>query len=112
MQNRCVAAGCGNISSDSVSLFRFPKDPNLCSVWTRQVERTRVDWKRCLACRLFRRNSTRAETIYRGNLCFAVQRNRVLTSMALSSIDFQTQHMTKEATKVESGRKTCIENGK
>ena len=40
--------------------------------------------------RLLRRNSS-AETIYRGNLCFAVQRNRVLTSMALSSIDFQTE---------------------
>ena len=80
---------CGNMPSDSVSLFRFPKDPNLCCVWTRQVERTRVDLKPCLACQLFRRNSS-AETIYRGNLCFAVQRNRVLTSMALSSIDFQT----------------------
>ena len=84
MPNHCVAAGCGN------SFFRFPKDPNLCGVWTRQVERTRVDWKPCSACRLLRRNSS-AETIDRVNLCFAVQRNRVLTSMALSSIDFQTQ---------------------
>ena len=29
MPNRCVAAGCVNMPSDSVSLFRFPKDPNL-----------------------------------------------------------------------------------
>ena len=91
MPNRCVAASCGNMPSDSVSLFfRFPKDPNLCGVWTRQVERTQVDWKPCSACRLLQRNSS-AEQIYRGNLCFAVQCNRALTSMALSSIDFQTQ---------------------
>ena len=43
MSNRCVASGCGNMPSDSVSLFRFPKAPNLCGVLTRQVERTRVD---------------------------------------------------------------------
>ena len=90
MPNRCVAAGCGNMPSDSVSLFRFPKDPNLCGVWTRQIERKRVDWKLCSACRLLRRNAS-AETIYRGNLCFVIQRNRVLMSMALNSIDFQTQ---------------------
>ena len=29
MSNRCVAAGSGNMPSDSVSLFRFPKAPNL-----------------------------------------------------------------------------------
>ena len=52
MPNRCVAAGCGNMPRDSVSLFRFPKDPNLCGVWTRQVQQTRVDWKPCSACRL------------------------------------------------------------
>ena len=51
MSNRCVAAGSGNMPSDSVSLFRFPKAPNLCGVWTRQVERTRVDWT-CLAWRV------------------------------------------------------------
>ena len=77
MSNRCVAAGCGNMPSDSVSLFRFPKAPNLCGVWTRQVERTRVDWKPCSACRLLRRKS---------NLFFAVQRNNVLTSMAVPSM--------------------------
>ena len=89
MSNR-VAAGCGDMPSDTVSLFRFPKDPNLCGVWTRQVERTLVDWKPRSPYRLLRRNSS-AETIYRGNLCFAVQRTRVLMSMALSSINFQTQ---------------------
>ena len=33
MPNRYVAAGCGNMPSDSVSLFSFPKDPNLSGVW-------------------------------------------------------------------------------
>ena len=32
MPNRCVAAGCGNMPSDSVSLFRFPKHPHMCGV--------------------------------------------------------------------------------
>ena len=41
MQNLCVAAGCGNMPGDSVSPSHFPKDPNLCGVWTRQVQRTR-----------------------------------------------------------------------
>ena len=45
MPNRCGAAGCGNMPSDSVSLFRFPKDPSLCGFWTRQVQRTRAHWK-------------------------------------------------------------------
>ena len=58
MPNRYVAAGCGNMPSDSVSLFRFPKDPNLCGIWTRQVQRTWVDWKPCSGCRLLRRNSS------------------------------------------------------
>ena len=58
MSNRCVAAGCGNMPIDIVSLSRFPKAPNVCGVWTRQVERTRVDWKPCSACRLLRRNSS------------------------------------------------------
>ena len=83
MPNRCVAAGCGNMPSDSVSLFRFPKDPNLCSVWTIQIQRTQVHWNsgslpRPFQCRLLRRNSS-AEC----NLCFAVQRNRVLKSTSV-----------------------------
>ena len=45
MPNRCVAAGCENMPSDSVSLFRFPKEPHLCGLWTRQVQRTRANWK-------------------------------------------------------------------
>ena len=45
MPNRCVAAACGNMPSDSVSLFRFPKEPHLCDLWTRQVQRTRANWK-------------------------------------------------------------------
>ena len=48
MSNRCVAAGCGYMPIDIVSLSRFPKAPNLCGVWTRQVEQTRVDWQQLL----------------------------------------------------------------
>ena len=97
MSNRCVAAGSGNMPSDSVSLFRFLKDPHLCSVWTRQVERTRVDWKTCLACRLLRRNSSGES-----KLCFAVLRNRVLTSMPVESI-FKHNYVVPE-TKPQNSR--------
>ena len=103
MPNRCVAAGCENMPSDSVSLLRFPKDPNSCGVWTIHVQRMRAHWNsgslpRPFQCRLLRRNSS-AES----NLWFAVQRNRVLKSTAVPE---------KEATQIESGRKTCIEKGK
>ena len=43
------------------------------------------DWKPCSACRLLRRNSSAVS-----NVCFAVQRNRVLTSMAIPSQTRQT----------------------
>ena len=45
MVNRCVAAGCSNVPSDRVSLFRFPKDKALMSKWEKQVQRTRDRWK-------------------------------------------------------------------
>ena len=32
MPNRCVAAGCGNMPSDSISLFRFRKI-HICAVF-------------------------------------------------------------------------------
>lgn len=45
MVNKCVAAGCSNTPSDRITLFRFPRDPALRKEWTRQVQRTRADWK-------------------------------------------------------------------
>lgn len=41
MVKRCVAAGCSN---DGVSLFLFPKDPQLRKKWADQVKRTRDKW--------------------------------------------------------------------
>ena len=49
----CVAAGFGNMPSDSVSLFSFPKDPHFCGVWTREVQRRRANWKPSFASVLF-----------------------------------------------------------
>ena len=89
MPNRCVAIGCGNMTSDSVSLFRFAKDPNLCGFWTRQVqphagalEVTTYSGSlpRPFQCRLLQRNSSAESNNY---LCFAVQCNRVLKSTAV-----------------------------
>lgn len=44
MVNKCVAAGCSNTNSDTVSLHKFPKDPTLRSQWEKQVQRTRAKW--------------------------------------------------------------------
>ena len=45
MVNYCVAAGCSNVPSDTVSLFKFPKNPALKAQWEKQVQRTRANWK-------------------------------------------------------------------
>ena len=44
MVKRCVAAWCSNTYSNNVSLFSFPKDPQLRNLWTKQVKRTRDKW--------------------------------------------------------------------
>ena len=44
MPARCVAAFCSNTHKDGVSLFKFPKDPELHLKWVKQVRRTRDDW--------------------------------------------------------------------
>ena len=41
MVNMCVAAGCSNTSSRSITLFKFPKDPKLRYEWEKQVLCTR-----------------------------------------------------------------------
>lgn len=45
MPARCVAAGCSNTHSDGISLHKFPRDPVLREEWTKQVQRTRAQWK-------------------------------------------------------------------
>ena len=45
MVKRCVTAGCSNTYRDGVSLFKFPKDPQLRKKWTKQVQRTCAEWK-------------------------------------------------------------------
>uniref|UniRef100_A0A3P9IAX3 THAP-type domain-containing protein n=1 Tax=Oryzias latipes TaxID=8090 RepID=A0A3P9IAX3_ORYLA len=44
MPSRCVAAGCSNTSSESVSVYKFPKQETLLKQWTKQVQRTRANW--------------------------------------------------------------------
>ena len=38
--NNGVAAGCSNVPSGSVGIFRFPKDKALMSKWEKQVQKT------------------------------------------------------------------------
>ena len=45
MSKCCVAAGCSNTYKSGISLFLFPKDPQLCKNWTDQVKRTRYVWE-------------------------------------------------------------------
>ena len=45
MVKSCIAAGCSNQLKDGVSLFKFPTEKNLRLKWTRQVQRTRAEWK-------------------------------------------------------------------
>ena len=42
---RCVAVACSNTHCDRVSLFRFPRDPNIRKKWVKQVQHTRAKWK-------------------------------------------------------------------
>uniref|UniRef100_A0A3B3HN78 THAP domain-containing protein 1 n=1 Tax=Oryzias latipes TaxID=8090 RepID=A0A3B3HN78_ORYLA len=44
MPSRCVAAGCSNTSSESVSVYKFPKQETLLKQWTKQVQRMRANW--------------------------------------------------------------------
>lgn len=44
MPYKCVAYGCGKISGQNVSMFRFPKDPEEFRKWQRQVQKTRRNW--------------------------------------------------------------------
>ena len=41
----CVAAVCSNKKSETVSLFNFPKDPELRQKWIQNVQRTGTEWK-------------------------------------------------------------------
>lgn len=41
---RYVAAGCSNTHSETVSMHKFPKDPEVRWQWEKQVSRTRERW--------------------------------------------------------------------
>ena len=45
MVKSCVAAWCNTTCKDGVSLFSFPKNPELKKKWGEQVSRTRSGWK-------------------------------------------------------------------
>lgn len=45
MVNRCMAGECSKISSDHVTLFKFPSDDILIRKWEKQVQQIRAQWK-------------------------------------------------------------------
>ena len=69
----------------TVSHFSVFLNIQICTVFGPDKLSERV-WIGSLARRVDCFDKMPALIIYRGNLCFAVQRNRVLTSMELSSI--------------------------
>ena len=42
---RCVAAGCSNTTSATVSLHKFPSNPAIRQLWVKAVQKTRAEWK-------------------------------------------------------------------
>ena len=44
MVNRCVAAGCGNVATVTISVFTFPFDVNLRRKWVTAVRQNRKGW--------------------------------------------------------------------
>ncbi|KAI2658504.1 Lethal(3)malignant brain tumor-like protein 2 [Labeo rohita] len=52
MPNKCVAYGCGKLSGQNVSMFRFPKDPEEFRKWEKQVQKTRKNWVAKAYCHL------------------------------------------------------------
>ena len=44
MVNRCIAAGCGNVATVTISVFTFPFDVNLRRKWVAAVRQNRKGW--------------------------------------------------------------------
>ena len=44
MVNRCVAAGCGNVATATISVFAFPIDEHLRRKWVAAVRQNRRGW--------------------------------------------------------------------
>ena len=49
MPTICVAIGCSNQVSASISLHTFPRDSKRCALWDRFVRLKRADWKKASA---------------------------------------------------------------
>ena len=45
MVKRCIAAGCSNTTSATVSLHKFPSNPAIRQLWVKAVQKTRAEWK-------------------------------------------------------------------
>ena len=91
MPRRCVAANCSNEPSEHVSLFRFPKDPNIRREWILQVQRTRADWRgptdNSVVCsEHFTPDCFSQLTKLKEGLGFKVQHRRVLNTSAIPTL--------------------------
>uniref|UniRef100_A0A3B5LP33 THAP-type domain-containing protein n=1 Tax=Xiphophorus couchianus TaxID=32473 RepID=A0A3B5LP33_9TELE len=90
MPSRCIAAFCSNTREDGVSLFRFPKEPELLSKWVREVRRTRELWKpsptSVLCSEHFELHCFDFVPVLKESLGYSVQHKRVLLPTAVPTV--------------------------
>ena len=89
MPTRCVAAACSNTHRDHVSLFRFPRDPNIGEKWTKQVQCIRAKWKptgnSLLCSKHFEENCFEPGSDIAAQFCFGIKLTRKLKPDAIPS---------------------------
>lgn len=90
MPSRCIAAFCSNTREDGVSLFRFPKEPELLSKWVKEVRRTREHWKptptSVLCSEHFELHCFDFVPVLKESLGYSVQHKRVLLPTAVPTV--------------------------
>uniref|UniRef100_A0A8C6WUL3 THAP domain-containing protein 1 n=1 Tax=Neogobius melanostomus TaxID=47308 RepID=A0A8C6WUL3_9GOBI len=90
MPSRCVAGFCSNTHKDGVSLFKFPKDPELHLKWVKQVRRTREQWtpssSSLLCLEHFELDCFDSAPVIKESLGCSVQHKRVLLRTAVPTV--------------------------
>uniref|UniRef100_A0A8C6S6J8 THAP domain-containing protein 1 n=1 Tax=Neogobius melanostomus TaxID=47308 RepID=A0A8C6S6J8_9GOBI len=91
MPSRCVAGFCSNTHKDGVSLFKFPKEPELHLKWVKQVRRTREQWtpsssSSLLCSEHFELDCFDSAPVVKESLGCSVQHKRVLLRTAVPTV--------------------------
>jgi len=115
MPIRCVAAGCSQYPSDTVSLQIFPKDEKLRKQWTKQVQRTRDKWSPTPSSHLcsdhFTEDCFEARPLLKESFGFKVKQKRILKPGAVPTVFKRKQEnvITEAVTEsVKQRRKSAV----